>query len=126
MKSTFPAAFLAIASLLVLLMTGCERAAKLPEAISTEQITGNVPEVFKGASAEVRQLAADVVEAISQKDFATAWGKLQDLNAREGLTPGQKDFVAQSIASVGAEVQKAEETGNEEAQKALQFHRANK
>lgn len=121
-----PAAFLAGASLVVLLTTGCEREAKQPEAISTEQITGNVPEVFKGAPAEVRQLAADVVEAINQQDFATAWGKLQDLNAREGLTPGQKDFVAQSIASVGAEVQKAEETGNEEAQKALQFHRANK
>lgn len=108
-------------------LTGCGGGeSEPPPAISAEEISGNVPDVFKGASAEVRELATAVVEAIANQDFTAAWGHLQDLNLKPGLTDEQKDFVAQSIASVGAELQKAEEAGNEAAQRALQFHRANK
>lgn len=124
-------AFIRILRILVLAaaaatLSACEREAKQPEALTSEQITGSVPEVFKGADAESRQLAADVVDAIGKQDYATAWAKLQDLNARPNLTDAQKEFVASSIASVGAEVNKAEESGDEAAQEALQFHRANK
>ncbi len=108
-------------------VTGCgERGAPQPKALTADQITGSVPEVFKGAPAEVAQLAADVVDAIGKQDFTTAWDKLQTLNASPGLSDAQKDFVASSIASVGAEVQKAEGSGDEAAQQALEFHRANK
>ncbi|MBL9135715.1 MAG: hypothetical protein JNK85_07600 [Verrucomicrobiales bacterium] len=116
----------ACAAVLMIAATGCDRGSAPPAAISTEQITGSVPEMFKSASTEVKQLAADVVEAIGKQDYPTAWGKLQELNGRDGLTDAQKEFVAQSIASVGAEMQKSEETGNEAAQEALRFHRANK
>lgn len=109
-----------------LLLTGCDREAAQPKEITSSQIVGSAPEVFKGASQETQQLASDVVEAINKQDFATAWAKLQDLNVREGLTDAQKQFVAESISSVGAEMQKAESSGNEAAQKALEFHRANK
>lgn len=109
-----------------LLGGGCGESSTPLQEISTQEIVGNVPGVFDGAPAEVRQLAADVVAAIEQQDFTTAWDKLQVLGGREGLTDAQKEFVAESLASVGAEVQKAEEAGNEAAQQALQFHRANK
>lgn len=116
----------ACTALLLVAITGCGQRSEPPPAISTEQITGTVPEMFKSAPTEVKQLAADVVDAIGKQDYATAWGKLQELNGREGLNEAQKEFVAQSIASVGAEMQKSEESGNEAAQEALRFHRANK
>jgi len=127
MKNRLPALLrtLCLAALAATL-PACEREAKQPGALTNEQITGSVPEVFKGADPETRQLAADVVDAIGKQDYPTAWAKLQELNGRPGLTDAQKEFVASSIASVGAEVNKAEETGNEEAQQALEFHRANK
>jgi hypothetical protein len=118
--------FLCLLALGSLVLTGCGDNTEPPPPISTEQITGAAPDVFNGAPAELRQLAADAVAAINGQDFPTAWDKLQELNAREGLTDAQKDFVAQGIASVGAEVQKAEQAGDEAAQKALEFHRANK
>jgi hypothetical protein len=109
-----------------LVLAGCGSDSEPPPVITTQEITGTAPDVFNGAPADVRQLAADAVEAINSQDYTTAWDKLQELNTREGLTDEQKDFVAQSIASVGAEVQRAEQAGDEAAQKALEFHRANK
>lgn len=111
---------------LSLALAGCEKPAAQPKEISSAQIVGSAPEVFKGAPQEVQQLASDVVEAINKQEFTTAWDKLQELNTKPGLTDAQKEFVAESISSVGAEVQKAEGSGNEAAQKALEFHRANK
>jgi len=109
----------------LLLNSGCS-SEKAPPEISTSQIVSGAPDVFKGATAETQKLAADAVEAIGKQDFTTAWEKLQTLNATPNLTEPQKEFVAASIASVGAEVNKAEESGNEAAQEALKFHRANK
>lgn len=113
-------------AVLALTAAGCGRDAKLPEAISTQQVAAGVPEAFKGAKPEVQTLVSEIVDAIGKQDYPAAWDKLQTLNARPGLTDAQKEFVASSIASVGAEVNKAEESGNEAAQQALQFHRANK
>ncbi len=110
----------------LLLAAGCTRESEQPVILTQEQITGNVPEVFKGAPPEVAQLAADVVESVGAKDSTTAWAKLQQLNARPDLTEEQKTFVAESISSLGAEVNKAEQAGDEAAQKALEFYRANK
>lgn len=108
------------------LSSGCGRESEQPAVLTSEQITGSVPDVFKGAPADIGQLAADVVDALGKQDYTTAWAKLQELNVRPELTPDQKAFVAESIASVGAEVNKAEESGSEAAQQALEFYRANK
>ena len=121
MKSILALALAAVACL----TCGCG-SEKAPPEISTSQIAAGAPDVFKGASAETQKLAAEAVEAIGKQDFTTAWEKLQTLNATPNLTEPQKEFVAASIASVGAEVNKAEESGNEVAQEALKFHRANK
>ncbi len=109
----------------VLLVSGCSKEQAAPE-ISTADIVAGAPEAFKGAPADVQSLAAEIVAAINSQDFPTAWGKLQILNDTPNLSDPQKEFVAASIASVGAEVNKAEEAGNEAAQEALNFHRANK
>jgi hypothetical protein len=111
--------------ILAIAVAGCGRSGPPPE-LSTEQISNNAPGVFDGAPAEVRQLASDVVDAIGGQDFTTAWTKLQELDSRPELTPAQREFVAQSMASVGAEVRNAEQAGNEAAQRVLEFHRANK
>ncbi len=107
------------------LATGCSRDQPAPE-ISTAQIVAGAPEAFQGAPADVQTLAAEVVDAIGKQDYPAAWERLQTLNATPNLTDAQKEFVAGSIATVGAEMNKAEESGNEAAQEALKFHRANK
>lgn len=104
---------------------GCGKDAP-PPAVAVDQIAAGVPEAFKGAPPAVQTLVKEIVDAIGQQDFPTAWDKLQELNARPGLNDAQKEFVAGSIASVGAEVNKAENTGDEAAKQALEFHRANK
>lgn len=106
--------------------SGCEKEARQPKALSTAEVSSGAPAAFKDAPAAVKQLAADIAEAIAKQDFTSAWDKLQTLNARPGLTDAQKEFVASGIASVGAEMQKSESTGNEAAQEALRVHRANK
>lgn len=123
-RSLLPSLLLAAG--LAWVAAGCGDSAKQPPAISTQQVAAGVPDAFKGAPAAVQTLVAEIVKAIDEKDYPTAWDRLQTLNARPGLTDAQKEFVASSIASVGAEVNKAEETGNEAAQEALRIHRANK
>jgi hypothetical protein len=118
--------YLSLLGAAVILVAGCGSDSEPPPVLSTEQITSSAPGVFDGAPAEVRQLASDAVEAINNQDYPTAWDKLQELNSLPDLTDEQKDFVAQSIASVGAQVQQAEESGDEAAQEVLKFHRANK
>lgn len=114
-----------LAALGLALLTGCSKEQPLPE-IDTAQIVAGAPEAFQGAPADVQKLAAEVAEAINAQDFTTAWERLQTLNGTPNLTEAQKEFVASSIATVGAEVNKAEESGNEAAQEALRIHRANK
>lgn len=123
LRRSFPALLAAGA---ILAFAGCGDSAKQPKAISTQQVVAGAPDAFKGAPAAVQTLAAEIVEAINKQDYPTAWDKLQTLNAQPGLTEPQKEFVASSISSVGAEVNKAEASGNEAAQEALKFHRANK
>ncbi len=115
-----------VASALILAAaSGCSKEEVVPELTANEVVSG-APEAFKGASAEVQKLAADAAAAISNQDYPTAWEHLQALNSNANLTDAQKEFVAASIAAVGAEMNKAEEAGNEAAEEALRFHRANK
>lgn len=118
-----PLALLAV--LVLALASGCSKELPAPE-ISTAQIVAGAPEAFKGAPAEVQTLAAEAAEAIGKQDYPTAWDRLQTLSGTPNLTDAQKEFVAGSIATVGAEMNKAEESGNEAAQEALRIHRANK
>ncbi len=105
--------------------SGCDRQG-LPKEISKQEIQTGVAGLFQSAPPAAKQLANEVAEAMKGQDFPTAWSKLQILAQEQGLNDAQREFVTSSIAAVGAEVQKAEEAGNEEAKKALEFHRANK
>lgn len=109
----------------LVLASGCSKESVAPQ-ISTAEVVAGAPEAFKGAPADVQKLAAEAAEAIGSQDYPTAWDRLQTLNGTPNLTDPQKEFVAASIAAVGAEMNKAEETGNEAAQEALRVHRANK
>jgi hypothetical protein len=106
--------------------TGCGPGAGLPKEVTTQEVESGVTELFKTAKPEARKLAEEIAEAIKKQDFTSAWDKLHTLAEQPGLTDPQKSFVASSTASVGAEVNKAEATGNEAAKQALEFHRANK
>ncbi len=108
------------------LLAGCGRNPEPPAAISTDEITGSAASVFNAADAEIRELMTEAVAAIQQQDLPVAWEKLQILSGRADLSPEQQEFVAQSIAAVGAEMDRAALSGNQAAQQALEFHRANK
>lgn len=112
-------------ALSVTALSGCNRPG-LPKEISTQEVQTGVAGLFQSAPASAKQLANEVAEAMKGQDFPTAWTKLQLLAQEQGLNGAQTEFVTSSIAAVGAEVHKAEEAGNEEAKKALEFHRANK
>lgn len=114
-----------LAGLTLAFASGCSKDQPAPE-ISTAQIVAGAPEAFKGAPATVQTMAAEIVDAIGKQDYPAAWERLQTLNGTPNLSDAQKEFVAASIATVGAEMNKAEESGNEAAQEALKFHRANK
>ena len=122
-----PVLVLALASALATAaISGCDQGARQPKTLTPTEVSGGAPAAFKDAPPAVKQLALEIADAITKQDFTTAWERLQSLNARPGLTDAQKEFVASGIASVGAEMQKAETTGNEAAQEALRIHRANK
>lgn len=111
---------------LLTISTGCSEDPKhLPE-LSINQIAEGAPEAFRGAPAEIGQMAADAANAIAAEDHPTAWAHLQALQASPDLTPAQRDFVAQSIAAVSQALEAAEAAGNEAAQQLREFHRANK
>lgn len=123
-QTTLPT-LLALATALAV-TTGCGPGAGLPKEISAQEVESNVTAIFQSAPAETRKLAEEVADAIQKQDFTTAWDKLQALGEKTGLTDAQKAFVASSTASVGAEVNKAGAAGDEKAQEAIEFHRANK
>lgn len=128
MKPPSPRSFLHAALLCgsILLTPGCSEDPKhLPE-LSINEIAEGAPEAFRGAPADIGQLAADAANAIAAEDHPTAWSKLQALQASPDLTPAQRDFVAQSIAAVSQALEAAEAAGNEAAQQLREFHRANK
>jgi len=107
--------------------SGCDGpGAKHNKEISSDQVTSGLPTAFKDASPQVKTLVADITDAIGKQDYPAAREKLEILNATPGLTEPQKEFVAASIATVGAELGKAEESGNEAAEEAARIHRATK
>ncbi len=121
-----PVLFAVALALAIPTISGCDREARQPKALTTTEVSGGAPAAFKDAPPAVKQLVTELSDAIAKQDFTTAWERLQTLNARPGLTDAQKEFVASGITSVGAEMQKAETTGNEAAQETLRIHRANK
>lgn len=109
-----------------LAVAGCGSGDKAPELVGVEDISQGAASAFQSGQAEIQELSNQVVEALGRRDFNGAWGALQDLNAHPDLTAEQRAFVAQSLASVGAELQKAEQSGDDRARQTLEFHRANK
>ena len=97
--------------------------------VDDRRVIGVVRDVGVAARADTARAGGLVARAITLFTalifFAAVFG-IVATKLLLGAWPFSGDAAASLIASVGAEVNKAEETGNEEAQQALQFHRANK
>lgn len=113
--------------ILLLTFAGCGESAPEAEPIlSASEIAEATPEVFGDADAETRELANATAAAVESEDLSKAWGSLQELGGRPGLTDAQREFIARSEASVGAQLNKAAEAGDASARQLLELHRAHK
>jgi hypothetical protein len=116
---------LAAAVSLLLLPVGCGRKAP-PKDIAASDIPAESQSLFEKASPELKALAAKAGAAIQASDWPTAWALFQAMAERNDLTPEQQQLVASSIMSLGAEMQKASERGDERARELRQIHSSSK
>ncbi|MDA1272774.1 MAG: hypothetical protein O2960_01805 [Verrucomicrobia bacterium] len=110
----------------VVALGGCVKDPAPPQPIAVADAPESLQEAFKGAGPEVAQLVNDIVGALGKKNFGKASLALQSLSGRSDLTPDQLDLAARAMLSVNEALAEQANSGNEEAQKTLQFKRMTK
>lgn len=114
-----------VGATLLLGLSGCGRS-EPPKEISTSDIPTESQNLFAKAAPEVKDLAGKAVAALQAQDWASAWVVFQALGERQDLTPEQREFVASSVMTIGAEMQKASAQGDERARAVQQLHSISK
>jgi hypothetical protein len=126
MKRYFSSLLTAVAVAgLMILSAGCGQSEQ-PKEITTGDIPTESQNLFAKAAPELKELATKAVAALQAQDWPAAWVAFQTMGERKDLTPEQRQFVASSIMTVGAEMQKASAQGDERAQAIQQLHSISK
>ncbi len=97
-----------------------------PKPLAIEEAPKSLADTFKKASAQAKQLADDATGALGAKDYAKALLALQSLQGRSDLTPEQRDMATRAMLAVSKALEEQAGSGNQEAQKVLDFRRSSK
>ena len=125
MKSTCLRLTFCLALGLVLITSGCGRGSG-PKAVARSDIPAQLDKLFTKAPDQVREVAAQAKRALGAGDLSGAWVALQALSESRDLTKEQQKFLAGAIVTLGAEIEKARQQGDESADEAQRMHRMSK
>lgn len=108
-----------------LITGGCGRSGA-PREVAVKDLPTESKGLFDQAAPDVKTLATGALTALEGKDWAAAWAAFQVLSERKDLTAAQREFVASSLVTVGAQMQKAGDAGDAKAESVRQAYRATK
>ena len=117
--------------LLAFAVAGCSKEiASAPKPLAVEQAPASLEEAFKEAAptksrasqdAQVKALVNDATAALRGQDYAKALFALQSLSGRSDLTDAQRQFVTRAMLSVHQILEERANTGDQNAQDALEL-----
>ncbi|NLH74005.1 MAG: hypothetical protein GX456_13195 [Verrucomicrobia bacterium] len=109
----------------ILIAAGCGRGAA-PKPVTGSEIPVQLDKLFGKAPEEARLLVGQAKSALRANDLSGAWVALQTLSEQKELTKEQRQFLASAIVTIGAEINKAGEQGDAQAQEMQRMHRLSK
>lgn len=112
--------------LVVLLLSACGKGDQAPEPMAIDQASEQVKSTFAGASQEVRAVADGAARSMQEGDYVDSYQRLEALSAQGDLTPEQRQKLGETQSAVIRKMSEAAESGDANAAKALEMHRARK
>lgn len=112
--------------LVVLLLSACGKGDQAPEPMAIDQASEQVKSTFAGASQEVRAVADGAAKSMQEGDYVDSYQRLEALSAQGDLTPEQRQKLGETQSAVIRKMSEAAESGDANAAKALEMHRARK
>lgn len=125
MKKSISLFAVCLALAVALSMLGCGRGAS-PKPVAISSIPSQLDKLFSKAPEPVKSIANQAKGALAVNDLSGAWVALQALSERKDLTKDQQQFLGSAIVSMGAEIEKARQQGDERADDVQRFHRMSK
>jgi hypothetical protein len=113
-------------ALVVLLLSACGKGDQAPEPLAIDQASEQVKSTFAGASQEVRAVADGAAKSMQEGDYVDSYQRLEALSAQGDLTPEQRQKLGETQSAVIRKMSEAAESGDANAAKALEMHRARK
>jgi hypothetical protein len=113
-------------ALVVLLLSACGKGDQAPEPMAIDQAAEQVKSTFSGASQEVRAVADGAAKSMQEGDYVDTYQRLEALSAQGDLTPEQRRKLGETQSAVLRKMSEAAESGDANAAKALEMHRARK
>lgn len=94
--------------------------------MAVSDIPAQLDKLFANAPDSTKTLVRQAKSALAVNDLSGAWVALQSLSEEKNLSKQQKQFLASAIVTIGAEVNKASEQGDAQAQGIQRMHRLSK
>ena len=105
---------------------GCSRH-QPPQPLALSEIASAMALVYTNAPPPVKSLAQQAVEAIETGNYLRAYNQFQALVSIPTLSKDQRSVASRAMLTANSELQvAAENSGDEQAIQALQFHQATK
>lgn len=111
---------------LLLAGAGCKQKVELPPPITIQELPAALEKAFTKADSAAKQAVSQVVGHLRAPDYSAAFGELQSLSARSGLTKQQRQVLASGLLTVNELLQQAQSQGDQSAAKTLQSYRVDK
>jgi hypothetical protein len=112
--------------LVAALGAGCDKAGPPPEPLTTAELPAAMEKAFSSAKPEIKSLASQFVALVQAKDYPKAFGAIQSLMAKPGLTKEQVNVSSRASLTVNDLLQTAQAEGDQKAAKTIQSYQLNK
>jgi hypothetical protein len=102
---------------------GCHRDPGPPQPLAAENIPSEFAKGFSKAKPQVRELSAQIVSALQSKDYAAAYGSVQNLCALPEATQKERALAARALLTITGLLQTAQSQGDEKAAEVLNAYK---
>ncbi len=113
-----------LALIICLGLAACGKKAPVP--LSMDAATNKVEGLFDHAAPEIKTLADNAVQAMSNGDLPHAYMLLQTLVGQKDLSPEQREVATGAFLGVGEKIRESAASGDEKSQEFQRMHRSSK
>lgn len=105
---------------------GCDKAAVPPEPLTVEEVPAAMEKAFSSAKPEIKELASQFVALVKAKDYPKAFGAMQGLIGKPGLTKEQASVSSRASLTLNSLLQEAQAAGDQKAATTIKSYQFNK